>query len=149
MIRDLTESEIKNLLSSQILGRLSCTDGEIPYIVPVTYLYDGRYIYGQTNIGKKLRMLRKNPNVCFEVDTLTDMFNWKSVLVYGEFEELEKKEAEKAREKMSENDFTLMTGCAIHPHQHAVVSGIDDNNRKKLIMYRIKIKELTGRQETR
>ena len=72
MLGELNDTEIRNVLSSQVLGRLACSKGNQPYIVPVTYTYDDEYIYGQSNIGKKLRILRKNPNVCFEVDTMTD-----------------------------------------------------------------------------
>ena len=88
MLGQLNDTQIRNILSSQAVGRLACTDGKQPYIVPVTYTYDGKYIYGQTNEGTKLKMLRKNPKVCFEVDMMTDMRNWQSVIVYGKFEEL-------------------------------------------------------------
>jgi nitroimidazol reductase NimA-like FMN-containing flavoprotein (pyridoxamine 5'-phosphate oxidase superfamily) len=98
MLGELNDSQMISILSSQALGRLACTDGEHPYIVPLTYTYDGEYIYGQTSEGTKLEILRKNPNVCFEVDRLTDMRNWQSVIAYGTFEELKAKEAEKARE---------------------------------------------------
>lgn len=81
MLGELNEIQIKNILSSQVIGRLGCTDGQLPYIVPVTYSYDGEFIYGQTFEGTKLNLLRKNPNVCFEVDRSMDMRNWKSVLI--------------------------------------------------------------------
>ncbi|MGB4843043.1 MAG: pyridoxamine 5'-phosphate oxidase family protein [Ferruginibacter sp.] len=147
MIRDLNEAEINNILSSQVLGRLACTNGLNPYIVPLTYMYDGEYIYGQTVKGKKLSMLRKNPNVCFEVDMLTDMFNWSSVLVFGKFEELKEEAAATAREKLFNSVFTLLTGSAVHKHEHGTVAGVDDSSRQKPVMYRIKIKKITGRTE--
>ncbi|HRP31408.1 MAG TPA: pyridoxamine 5'-phosphate oxidase family protein [Agriterribacter sp.] len=98
MLGELNDTEIDSILTSQVVGRLACTDGKQPYVVPVTYAYDGKFIYGQTNAGTKLKMLRKNPNVCFQIEMMTDMRNWKSVLAYGKFEELKDKEAEKARE---------------------------------------------------
>jgi len=147
MIRDLNETEIKNILTSQVFGRLACTNGLNPYIVPLTYVYDGEYIYGQTIKGKKLSILRKNPNVCFEVDVQTDMFNWSSVLVFGKFEELKDEAADKARAKLFNSAFTLLTGSAVHKHEHETVAGIDDSSRKKPVMYRIKIKKITGRTE--
>ena len=99
MLGQLNDTQIQNILSSQAVGRLACTDGKQPYIVPVTYTYDGKYIYGQTNEGTKLKMLRKNPNVCFEVDMMTDMRNWQSVIVFGKFEELKNEQAKKARDR--------------------------------------------------
>ena len=94
----LDEQKINNVLSSQVVGRLACTDGNIPYIVPVTYFFNGDYIYGQTQEGKKLEILRKNKKVCFEVDLMMDMRNWQSVIVFGDFEELSEAEAKIAKE---------------------------------------------------
>ena len=147
MIGELSKTQIENLLSSQAMGRLACADGKQPYIVPVTYAYYGNYIYGQSNEGLKLKILRKNPNVCFEVDIMLDMRNWKSVIVYGKFEELKGAAAEKAREILFGNVFPLMTSSTIHSYGHEVTDKIDDSTRVKNVMYRIKIKTVTGRFE--
>lgn len=145
----LTDTQIRNVLSSQVLGRLACTDGQQPYIVPVTYSYDGDFIYGQSNEGRKLKLLRKNPLVCFEADLMTDMANWQCVLVFGKFEELMGKEAKAAKEKLFSRVFSLMTSSTLHGHEHAVSSTPDDSGREKMIMYRIRINEISGRFETR
>lgn len=147
MTGQLSIAQINNILSSQVVGRLACTDGEQPYIVPVTYCYDGKYIYGQANEGTKLKMLRQNPNVCFEIDTMTDMGNWQSVIVYGEFEELKNKAAEEARDILFDRVFPLLTSSIIHTHQHEVTAKLDDDKRVKCMMYRIKIREITGQYE--
>lgn len=147
MLGQLTETKMKSILSSQVLGRLACTDGKHPYVVPVTYAYDGKYIYGQTNFGKKLSLLRKNANICLEVDLITGMCNWQSVVVYGKFEELKDEKKTKARVKLFDKVFPLKTNSAIHPFEHGVTSKVDDSTRVKYVMYRIKIKKLTGRYE--
>lgn len=147
MLGQLNDTQIQNILSSQAVGRLACTDGKKPYIVPVTYTYDGKYIYGQTNEGTKLKILRKNPNVCFEVDMMMDMRNWQSVIVYGKFEELKNEQAKKSREILFGRVFSLMTSSTIHAHEHEVTEELDDSNRVKYVMYRIKIKKVTGRFE--
>jgi uncharacterized protein len=147
MLGQLSDTQIGNVLSSQAIGRLACTDGKQPYIVPVTYTYDGEYIYGQTNEGTKLKMLRKNPNVCFEVERMTDMANWQSVIVFGKFEELKDERAKEAREILFGRVFSLMTSSTIHSHEHEVTEKLDDSNRVKYVMYRIKIKKMTGRFE--
>jgi len=147
MLGQLSDAKIQSILTSQVLGRLACTNGKQPYIVPVTYTYDGEYIYGQTCEGMKLKILRKNPNVCFEVDMMTDMRNWQSVIVFGRFEELKNKEAEKARDVLFGNIFSLMTSSTIHNYGHEVNGKIDDSTRVKHVMYRIKIKKITGRFE--
>lgn len=148
MLGALNALQINNVLSSQAVGRLACTDGKKPYIVPVTYCYDGKSIYGQTNKGTKLSLLRKNPNICFEVDLMTDMRNWQSVIVYGKFEELSGKDAEKARELFNDRLFPLTTSSTVHTYGHeAVPAGKEESNRVKLIMYRIRIVSVTGRFE--
>lgn len=146
MLGELTRQQIENILLSQVLGRLACCDGKQPYVVPVTYTYDGEYIYGQTNEGAKLNALRKNPLVCFEVDTMTDMKNWQSAIVFGKFEELKDEKAKKARQILFGRIFSLMTSDTIHNHEHEVVTEID-KHPAKLAMYRIKISKMTGRFE--
>lgn len=147
MTGKLNETEINNLLSSQSLGRIACTNGKQPYIVPVTYFYDGNYIYGQTNEGSKLNMLRSNRKVCFETDSMLDMRNWKSVLVYGKFEELKNEESETARDLLFGHVYPLATPGIVHTHEHENTGVVIDNNRVKKVLYRIKIKKITGRFE--
>ncbi|MEJ8842797.1 pyridoxamine 5'-phosphate oxidase family protein [Lacibacter sp. H375] len=149
MLGQLNEQQMNNLLGSQVVGRLACTDSVQPYLVPVTYAFDGNYIYGQTNEGMKLSLLRSNPNVCFEVDTMTNMANWQSVIVRGTFEELKDNEAENARAILKNRVFPMMTSATIDGEQHEVVTELDDSNRIKRVMYRITIAEKTGRFEKR
>jgi uncharacterized protein len=147
MLGQLNDAQINNILSSQVIGRLACTDGGQPYIVPVTFTYDGEYIYGQTNEGTKLEILRKNPNVCFEVDMMANMRNWQCAIVYGEFEELKGKEAEQARAILFNRVYPLMTSSTVHTYGNEANDKIDDGTRIKNVMYRIKIKKVTGRFE--
>lgn len=148
MLGELDEMQIDHFLLSQAVGRIACTNGKIPYIVPVTYVYDGKGIICQTKEGKKLNILRNNPNVCFEVDTMENMANWQSVIINGTFHELKGKEAEKARDYLFNHMWPYLTSATIHPHEHeASLSGIDDTNRIKPVMFKITIKEKTGRFE--
>lgn len=149
MLGQLNEQEMDNLLASQAVGRLACTDSTQPYLVPVTYAFDGNYIYGQTNEGMKLGLLRKNPNVCFEVDAMINMANWQSVIVRGTFEELKDSDAEKACTILKNRVFPMMTSATVDGEQHEVESELDDSNRLKRVMYRISITQKTGRFEKR
>ena len=147
MLGELDTYKMKNILASQSLGRLACCKDRQPYIIPVTYAFDGDCIYGQSNEGMKLDIMRQNPNVCFEVDQMTDMRNWQSVIVYGIFEELKGADAEAARELLFGRVYTLTTSSTVHLHEHAETSKIDDAVRVKHVMYRIKIESMTGRFE--
>ena len=147
MTGNLDQNKAASILSSQVLGRLACADNNIPYIIPVSYVYDGTYIYAQTNEGMKLDIMRKNPNVCFEVDIVNSFRNWESVIVYGKFEELKNEAADKAREILFGRVFQLMTPSTVHPHEHGTNARLDDSARVKNTMYRIKIEKITARFE--
>jgi uncharacterized protein len=147
MLGELNETQINNLLLSQVVGRLGCTNGKDPYIVPVTFVFDGTSIIGQTHEGMKLAIMRKNPSVCLQVDSMNNMANWQSVIVYGTFQELKGKQAIEARNYLYDHVLPLMTSSTVHSHEHSVSSKVDDSNRIKPIMYKIKIKKRTGRFE--
>ena len=148
MFEILAKPEIENILQSQSICNLACTDGKKPYVVPITYYYDGTYIYCQSHEGKKIKILRKNPQVCIQVAIVTSMNSWKSAIVYGRFEELKDEAAELARTELYSRVMTLMTSAKSHQFEHKENGNIDDSNRIKTIMFRIKIDEKTGRSES-
>jgi uncharacterized protein len=88
MIGKLSAQEIEELLEDNVMGRIGCNDGTKNYVVPVNYVYDGNYVMAHSLEGMKIDMMRKNPQVCFEVDVIKDFTNWKSVIAWGTFEEL-------------------------------------------------------------
>lgn len=148
MTGTLTKEQIENIIHSQSHGRLACSEDNKPYIVPVCYGYDGQYMYCQSKQGKKLTILRKNPNICFQIDTVTNLNHWQSVLIYGTFEELDVEEAVQARSLLFSKVLTLMTETVAHSFEHnSNKHPIDDSNRIKEIMFRINILETTGRFE--
>jgi len=88
MLGELNQEQVEQVLTSEVIGRLGChTDGHT-YVVPITYAYDGASIYGHSGKGRKIRMMRENQAVCFEVDHLDDMRNWRGVIGQGTYEEL-------------------------------------------------------------
>ena len=88
MYGNLSEERIEHVLSSQLLGRIGCYANNRMYIVPICYAYHGNCIYGRTFEGLKLKMMRENPQVCFQLEHLESMGHWQSVICWGEFEEL-------------------------------------------------------------
>ena len=88
MIGILTDDQVEEVLQSNALGRIGCGDSNKIYIVPVNYVYDGKYIIAHSVEGMKIRMMRKNHSVCFEVDEMKNFTNWKSVIAWGEYQEL-------------------------------------------------------------
>jgi nitroimidazol reductase NimA-like FMN-containing flavoprotein (pyridoxamine 5'-phosphate oxidase superfamily) len=96
MTGDLSTADIDDLLRAQPFGRIGCHSDGLTYVVPVNYVYQNGDIYGQTGEGMKVRMLRANPNVCFEVDQVEAVGSWRSVIVWGRYEELDGDEADAA-----------------------------------------------------
>ena len=88
MLGILNTEEIEQLLGRRMLGRIGCHYGDSIYVVPISYAYDGEYVYCHTHEGLKIDCMREYPKVCFEVDHLEDMANWQSVIAWGMFEEL-------------------------------------------------------------
>jgi uncharacterized protein len=150
MIGQLNKDEIEIVLQSNAIGRLGCSDGEKVYVVPINYVYDGNFIIAHSVEGTKIRMMRKNPSVCFEVDQMKSFTNWKSVIVWGQYEELvegpEKHEVMKSfvakmiRMKISETAKPPeMAPHRVHPRSPGNI---------KPVIFRIAISEKTGRFET-
>lgn len=96
MLGKLSIEEIETVLSENIVGRIGCHADGVTYVVPVSYAYDGQYIYVRTQEGMKIDMLRKSPELCFQVDEMKNMANWKSVITWGVFEELNEPELRNA-----------------------------------------------------
>jgi nitroimidazol reductase NimA-like FMN-containing flavoprotein (pyridoxamine 5'-phosphate oxidase superfamily) len=97
VIEELDEREIDAFLRRQLVGRVGChTEGQT-YVVPVIYVWDGECVYVQSVEGRKTRIMRTNPQVCFEVDEYEPDGSWCSVILEGVYEELEGRPAEAAR----------------------------------------------------
>ena len=88
MIHEMTQQEIKELLSRTRIGRLACSYEGQPYIVPLSFAYSSVYLYSLTTAGQKVDWMRKNPKVCVQFDEIQTTNVWQSVLVVGRFEEL-------------------------------------------------------------
>lgn len=61
--------EITKLLDRTTVCRIAMCDGGKPYIVPVNFAVEkNRLYFHSAKTGKKINILRNNPQVCFEVD---------------------------------------------------------------------------------
>ena len=66
-IKDKTEVEA--VLKEARVGRLGTSRNAMPYVVPVSYVYEnGKIIIHGAKQGKKMDDIKVNPQVCFEVD---------------------------------------------------------------------------------
>lgn len=130
-----------DMLEANRSGKLACARDGQPYLVPVTFSKDGGYLYGFSLEGQKIEWMRANPKVCVQVEEFVDKSHWKSVIVYGEFEELpdmvgHKVQREKAWSLLSKHAEWWAPGgqkpAGETPRPH--------------LFYRIRIVDVTGRQ---
>ncbi|MFX0558618.1 pyridoxamine 5'-phosphate oxidase family protein [Maribacter sp. CXY002] len=149
MLGELTSGQIENVLYSTVIGRLGCHADDVTYVVPITYAYDGKYIYGHSTEGMKIDMMRKNPKICLEVDIRENMSNWRSVIAWGNFEELATPyEREAGMEIIMDRITPIMTGST------TVQNSMVDAQEKYVeamrgVVYRVELTKKTGRFEKR
>lgn len=147
MFKNLSKTEIEKVISGNITGRLGCHEEGKTYIVPVSYAYSGDYIYVRSFEGLKISMMRKNPNVCFQIDQMENMANWQSVIVWGVYEELTKvAERNKGLEILQSRVLPTISSETVKlspewPFPTGRLSNIEG------IVFRIRITEKTGRCE--
>lgn len=149
MLGDLTEQEVVEMLENNIVGRIGVGDGETTYIVPVSYLVQEGHVLCHSRMGLKIEMMRRNPNVCFEVDEVRDYNNWRCVIAWGIYKELtEEEEIKAAKAYFSEYMLTSKTEKTAEPpasqeerpHPGQVVY-------ESPIFYIIQFTKITGRFE--
>ena len=145
MFGRLDSEEIDELLHQQVVGRIGCHSDGVTYIVPISYAYDGKYIYAHTLEGMKISLMRHNTSVCFEVDFINKTENWQSVICWGSFEELvkpaEREEALKKLHSTALPKFVSLT-ARLSPSWPLLPRDI---NSMEGVVFRIKLYRKTGK----
>ena len=147
MLGKLSEEQIRELLGGQLIGRIGCHADGLTYVVPVNYLYDGVCIFAHSGQGLKIDMMRKNPEVCFEVDLIKNVNDWKCVILQGTFQEIsDLREKEEVLQKLINKVVPFLAAGAGPSH------GVTDDeyaigDTVELVLYKIIIKEMSGRFE--
>ncbi len=138
--------EIDNIIESTNVCRIAFANNNIPYVVPVSFGYDGKSIYVHTaKSGKKIDFINNNNLICFEFDTdvktIDDKYipcKWtsayKSVIGYGKMIELtEFNDQEKA-----------INQIMLHYSNKKWEFNMEMLNRVKL--WKIEIEDISGKQ---
>ena len=140
MLGTLTRKQIDEVLRAATIGRIGVHADGKTYVVPVTFVADGEYVYGHSVLGQKIRMMRTNPEVGFEVDDIEDMANWRSVIAHGRYEELTGDMAIAAAKLIAARLGPLTTSETAGPSGRA-------RGAKPQVSYRIRLVERSGRYE--
>jgi len=147
MIDDLTPTQIEALLNSELVARIGCHAAGSTYVVPITYAYDGEGIIGHSLVGKKVHMMRQNPDVCVEIDHMENPSTWQSVIARGEYEELSGDAAKQAMGKLMERFAPLMKSETSQPTHGMDEATLASGERPQAVIYRIRLTDKTGRFE--
>lgn len=93
-------AEIDAIIRGSRVCRLAFAVADEPYVVPVSFGYDGRYLYFHTaGTGRKIDCITANNRVCFELERNVQLvthpdkackwsFSFESVIGYGTVHEL-------------------------------------------------------------
>lgn len=133
-IGKLSEADSLAILRKGTLGRLGCLSQGWPYVIPVNYYFDGKDLLIHSLPGKKIDALRANPRACLQVDEIKDSYHWRSVIAYGNYEEISD---EKTRDEVLSDLYRRLPHLT--PVESKLVTGLKDT-----LVFRIKVSEITG-----
>ena len=151
MVGKLNVDQLDHVLANNVTGRIGCTDGQKVYIVPVSYAFNNAYLVIHSKEGMKIDMMRQHPHVCFQIDEITNLTNWRSVILWGDYEEITD-----PKERFYAMKFLVSRLAHLQVSETAGVSQMHDEiageqkpgNIIRPIVYRIRISEKTGRFES-
>jgi len=139
MTKMLDETEARNFIAACKIGRLGCVDNGEPYVVPVNYVFEDLSIYSHSLPGRKIEALRSHPRACLQVDEIRDDFNWRSVIAFGNFEEIRVPSDRRSILGKLLGRFPLLT-----PVESAMAQ---DAGAPDSIVFRIVVDRITGVEE--
>lgn len=99
------KSVIESIIKRATVCRIALSEDNVPYIVPLNFGYKDNFLYFHSaKEGRKIDMIRKNKDVCFEIDIDSELIeaehpcDWStkyySIIGFGEaflVEDLEEK----------------------------------------------------------
>ncbi|MBV0925506.1 pyridoxamine 5'-phosphate oxidase family protein [Halomicroarcula limicola] len=86
-LEHMTDEEMRNFLSNQRMGVLGLPATEAPYIVPISFGYDGESALYFTFVGgpdsRKRTLIEAAETVRFLTYSAQSVFNWESLILTG------------------------------------------------------------------
>jgi uncharacterized protein len=140
------QTAIDEIIRSTNTCRLAMSKDNQPYVVPLSFGYDGEDIYFHTATkGQKIDFIEANPNVCVEFDNCTEITkgdkackwscHFQSVICFGKIEEITNKDG-------------MINALNILMEQYSGRSDWEytDKDLKGVRMWCVKIESMTGKQ---
>ncbi len=141
-----TARKAGDVLSEALVGHLAMTDADGPYVVPISFAYDGEEIHFHGGEGKKAAALEREPRICLSATTqprpmkggnaCAFNFDYRSVLAYG---------TARLLAGPAERDAALRAIIAKY-HPETVTAPLDQGMLEKTKVYSLAIRALTYRQ---
>ena len=147
--KEITEKVVlEEILLENEVGRLGTAVNGVPYIVPLNYAYRNGRIYLHTHReGKKVKDIKVNPIVCFEVDSGEIIegenpcnFSWRyrSVIARGKARIIEDDEERLDALRMISNKYSFGKGQLLNLEKVMHLS--------HLVVIEIEIESMTGKK---
>ncbi len=136
---------MEEIISRSTVCRLAMTDGDRPYLVPLCFGYrNGSLFFHSALQGRKVDILKRNPNVCFAFDIDQEVtaaeracgwsMRYRSVVGFGKARIVEEEDDKrKALEIIMEN-------------YSAGEHSFDDSEVSSVLIIRVDIEEMTGKK---
>ena len=139
---------LEEILRGATICRMAMMDGDLPYIIPFNYGYrDGCLLIHSAPEGKKIDLLGKNSQVCFEVEDTFEITKgekacdwttrYRSVVGYGDVEIL----SDQASKQL---------GLEVIMAQHGAPELIEFNqkNMDRMVILKLIISSMTGKKSS-
>jgi hypothetical protein len=97
-LKRMDDEEIRGFLSGQKMGVLGLPAPGVPYLLPLSYGYDGEsalyFTYILAGDSRKLRLTRQAEAASFLVYSVDSIYSWESVFLTGSLRECPEEEWE-------------------------------------------------------
>ncbi|RSK40434.1 pyridoxamine 5'-phosphate oxidase family protein [Mangrovimonas spongiae] len=150
MITTLHNKERHIILERNCIGHLAYIHENRPFIAPITYFYnkEDNIIIGYSNVGHKIMAMRRHSKVAMEVSEINAINHWKSIVVHGVYNEIDRSEA-----KAYLHDFSLGVKNLISVKEHRTLDFISQFSSKATqeslpVVFFIKVENITGKMRT-
>lgn len=137
--------EIESIINSSPVCRIALSENGLSYIIPVCFGYSNKSLYFHSaNAGKKIDLIKKNNNVCFEFDIYEGLITnghpcdwdvrYKSVIGYGKAFFIDG-----AQEKINALNIILR-------HYSDESFAFPENSIKNVTVIKVEIEKITGKR---
>ncbi|MBW2654802.1 MAG: pyridoxamine 5'-phosphate oxidase family protein [Deltaproteobacteria bacterium] len=144
--KEITDlKEIEKILQESTVCRLAMVDEDKPYMVPLNFGYrDGYLFFHSAKEGRKIDVIQKNPNVCFEVDQLIKFKKAKTACDWGvEYNSVIGSGRAQLLDKLDEKIVALNV---IMSHYSDRTFDYPDEALEKTLVIKVQIERMTGKQ---